>query len=168
VPVLNKALCDDALIEFDDLRSKGSRLGTASVTMLDDSVDWWLPFVASTLYKPESCGQCTPCREGTSWLEALLIYMERDDADRQDIPMLEEISRTHHLSCERYGGVAHSGTHSSLYEEILKILITRPALIMRRRRGAEILLTMPSAPRHMVPERHTPRHNLVGEWQLFS
>jgi NADH dehydrogenase (ubiquinone) flavoprotein 1 len=44
-------------------------------------------------YKHESCGQCTPCREGTSWLETILIRMEKGEADKREIPMLEEITR---------------------------------------------------------------------------
>merc|ERR1712087_88702 len=94
VPVLNKSLCDEAIMEFDDLRNKGSGLGTAAITMFDDSVD----MVAAIrrlahFYKHESCGQCTPCREGTSWLEDVLIRMEKGDADKREIPMLEEIAR---------------------------------------------------------------------------
>jgi len=94
VPVLNKDQCGEALMEFDDLRAKGSGLGTAAVTMFDKSVD----MVAAIrrlahFYKHESCGQCTPCREGTNWLEDILIRMEKGDADKREIPMLEEISR---------------------------------------------------------------------------
>merc|ERR1712232_1283602 len=94
VPVLNKEHCDTALMEFDDLRAKGSGLGTAAVTMFDDTVDMvgairrLAPF-----YKHESCGQCTPCREGTGWLETVLKRMEVGNADKREIPMLEEISR---------------------------------------------------------------------------
>jgi len=94
VPVLNKAHCDDALMEFDDLRNRGSGLGTAAVTMFDTSVDMIAAIRRlSHFYKHESCGQCTPCREGTSWLESILVRMEKGDADKREIPMLEEISR---------------------------------------------------------------------------
>ena len=76
VPVLNKELCDEAIMEFDDLRSKGSGLGTAAVTMFDKSVDMVTAIRRlSHFYKHESCGQCTPCREGTGWLEDVLIRM---------------------------------------------------------------------------------------------
>merc|ERR1712146_140432 len=79
VPVLNKAQCDEALMEFDDLRSKGSGLGTAAVTMFDDSVDMVGAIRRlSHFYKHESCGQCTPCREGTSWLEDVLSEWRRE------------------------------------------------------------------------------------------
>jgi NADH dehydrogenase (ubiquinone) flavoprotein 1 len=93
-PAMNKELCDVALMEFDHLKSLGTSLGTAAITMFDDSVD----MVAAIrrlahFYKHESCGQCTPCREGTSWLEDVLIRMEKGDADKREIPMLEEIAR---------------------------------------------------------------------------
>merc|ERR1711937_290654 len=94
VPVLNKEHCDEAIMEFDDLRARGSGLGTAAVTMFDDTVDMIGAIRRlSHFYKHESCGQCTPCREGTSWLEDILIRMEKGDADKREIPMLEEISR---------------------------------------------------------------------------
>jgi len=94
VPVLSKELCNDAIMEFDDLRSKGSGLGTAAVTMFDDSVDMIAAIRRlSHFYKHESCGQCTPCREGTNWLEDILTRMEFGKADKREIPMLEEISR---------------------------------------------------------------------------
>ena len=82
-------------MDFDDLRAKGSGLGTAAVTVFDKSVD----MVAAIrrlahFYKHESCGQCTPCREGTGWMEQILEKMEVGDADIREIPMLEEISRS--------------------------------------------------------------------------
>ena len=47
----------------------------------------------SHFYAHESCGQCTPCREGTSWMEQLMMKMELGKADKKEIPMLDEISR---------------------------------------------------------------------------
>ena len=94
VPVLNKAHCDEALMEFDDLRARGSGLGTAAVTMFDKSVDMIAAIRRlSHFYSHESCGQCTPCREGTSWLEDILTRMEYGKSDKREINMLEEISR---------------------------------------------------------------------------
>ena len=81
-------------MEFNDLKNKGSGLGTAAVTMFDDSVDMISAIRRlSHFYKHESCGQCTPCREGTGWLEQILLRMENGTADKREIPMLEEISR---------------------------------------------------------------------------
>ena len=94
VPVLNQEDSAEVLMDFDDLKAKGSSLGTAAVTVMDKSVD----MVAAIrrlahFYKHESCGQCTPCREGTSWLEEILEKIEVGDADKREVPMLEEITR---------------------------------------------------------------------------
>jgi NADH dehydrogenase (ubiquinone) flavoprotein 1 len=94
VPLLNKAACEDVLMDFDDLKAAGSGLGTAAVTIFDRSFD----MVAGIrrlahFYTHESCGQCTPCREGTDWMENILERIEKGQADKREIPMLEEISR---------------------------------------------------------------------------
>ena len=82
-------------MDFDDLKAKGSGLGTAAVTVFDKSVDMVAAIRRlSHFYKHESCGQCTPCREGTNWMESILERLETGDADKREIPMLEEISRS--------------------------------------------------------------------------
>ncbi|KAG5186288.1 hypothetical protein JKP88DRAFT_214640 [Tribonema minus] len=94
VPVLDINDCKDVLMDFDDLKSRGSGLGTAAVTVMDKSVDMIAAIRRlAHFYKHESCGQCTPCREGTNWLEQLLVRMESGEADKREIPMLEEITR---------------------------------------------------------------------------
>ena len=94
VPVIPKDVCDDVLMDFDALKEVQSGLGTAAVTVFDKSVD---PVACirrlAHFYKHESCGQCTPCREGTGWLESILERMETGDADTREIPMLDEITR---------------------------------------------------------------------------
>lgn len=94
VPMLPKSICDDVLMDFDALRDVKSGLGTAAVTVFDKSVD---PIAAirrlSHFYKHESCGQCTPCREGTGWVERMMVRMEKGEADVAEIPMLEEMTR---------------------------------------------------------------------------
>jgi NADH dehydrogenase (ubiquinone) flavoprotein 1 len=94
VPMLPKTICDTVLMDFDALRDVKSGLGTAAVTVFDKSTD---PIAAirrlAHFYKHESCGQCTPCREGTGWLERILVRMESGKADEAEIPMLEEITR---------------------------------------------------------------------------
>ena len=72
-----QADCVDALMDFDDLKAKGSGLGTAAVTVMDKSVDMIAAIRRlAHFYRHESCGQCTPCREGTGWLETILERME--------------------------------------------------------------------------------------------
>jgi NADH:ubiquinone oxidoreductase subunit F (NADH-binding) len=68
--------------------------GTAAVTVFDKSVDMIACIRRlAHFYHHESCGQCTPCREGTGWLENILSRVEDGSADKKEIPMLEEISR---------------------------------------------------------------------------
>merc|ERR1719454_2199944 len=94
VPVLPIDECEEALMDFDDLKARGSGLGTAAVTVMDQSVDMIAAIRRlSHFYRHESCGQCTPCREGTGWLETLLERMEVGDADVREIGMLDEVSR---------------------------------------------------------------------------
>mmetsp|Transcript_17877 Transcript_17877/g.28985 ORF Transcript_17877/g.28985 Transcript_17877/m.28985 type:complete len:495 (+) Transcript_17877:117-1601(+) len=94
VPLIKKDVCEDVLADFDDLKAAGSGLGTAAVTVFDKSFD----MVAGIrrlahFYKHESCGQCTPCREGTGWLEEILLRLENGKGNKREVPMLEEISR---------------------------------------------------------------------------
>jgi NADH dehydrogenase (ubiquinone) flavoprotein 1 len=95
VPVLDFNDCQNVMMDFDDLRAKGSGLGTAAVTVMDKSVDMIAAIRRlSHFYAHESCGQCTPCREGTGWMEKLLERLETGEANQREIPMLEEISRS--------------------------------------------------------------------------
>ncbi len=94
VPVIRKNVCDTVLMDFDALRDVQSGLGTAAVTIFDKSVDMIAAIRRlSHFYAHESCGQCTPCREGTGWMEQLMMKMENGKADKREIPMLDEISR---------------------------------------------------------------------------
>lgn len=94
VPLLPKDICDTVLMDFDDLKSHKSGLGTAAVTVFDKSVDVVAAIRRlSHFYQHESCGQCTPCREGTGWMETILTRLEKGEGDLAEIPMLEEISR---------------------------------------------------------------------------
>jgi NADH dehydrogenase (ubiquinone) flavoprotein 1 len=66
VPVLDRRDCENVMMDFDDLKAAGSGLGTAAVTVMDTSVDMVAAIRRlSHFYSHESCGQCTPCREGT-------------------------------------------------------------------------------------------------------
>ena len=65
-------------MDFDALKAHKSGLGTAAVTVFDKSVDMVAAIRRlSHFYKHESCGQCTPCREGTGWMERVLTRMEK-------------------------------------------------------------------------------------------
>lgn len=94
VPLLPKSACEDVMMDFDDLKEKGSGLGTAAVTVFDKSFDMVKGIRRlAHFYAHESCGQCTPCREGTPWLEDILRRIENGNANKREVPMLDEISR---------------------------------------------------------------------------
>ena len=94
VPLLPKATCDTILMDFDSLREVKSGLGTAGVIVMDKSTD---PIKAiarlSHFYKHESCGQCTPCREGTGWMKRVMDRMVTGRAEIAEIDVLEKVTR---------------------------------------------------------------------------
>jgi len=94
VPLLPKHICDDVLMDFDALKDVQSGLGTAAVIVMDKSTDV-VDAIArlSYFYKHESCGQCTPCREGTGWLYDMLTRMKVGDAKLEEIDMLWELTK---------------------------------------------------------------------------
>ena len=94
VPLIPKSVCDDALMDFDWLKEQRSGLGTAAVIVMDQSTDiikaiWRL----SKFYKHESCGQCTPCREGTGWMMRIMERLVKGNASVDEIDMLIEITK---------------------------------------------------------------------------
>jgi NADH dehydrogenase (ubiquinone) flavoprotein 1 len=94
VPVMPKHICDDVLMDFDALRDVTSGLGTAGVIVMDKSTDIVQAISRlSAFYKHESCGQCTPCREGTGWMANMMKRFETGNAKVAEIDMIEEISR---------------------------------------------------------------------------
>lgn len=93
VPLLPKEVCESVQMDFDSLAAVKSGLGTAAVIVMDKSTDIVAAIARlSKFYMHESCGQCTPCREGTGWLWRLLSRIQRGDAIESDIDDLEQIS----------------------------------------------------------------------------
>jgi NADH-quinone oxidoreductase subunit F len=93
VPVLPKSICDTVLMDFDALRDVKSGLGTAAVMVMDKSVDVVAAIARlSAFYKHESCGQCTPCREGTGWLARVMKRMVKGEATLAEIDTLEQVT----------------------------------------------------------------------------
>ena len=94
VPMIPKSICDDVLMDFDALKEVQSGLGTAAVIVMDKTTDP-IDMIArlSYFYKHESCGQCTPCREGTTWLHDIMLRMKKGDARMEEIDMLWEITK---------------------------------------------------------------------------
>ncbi len=93
VPVIPKSVCDSVLMDFDALRDVKSGLGTAAVIVMDKSTDIIRAIARlSKFYKHESCGQCTPCREGAGWMWRVMERMVKGNASVEEIDMLLEVS----------------------------------------------------------------------------
>ncbi len=78
VPLIPASICDTVLMDFDSLRAEKSGLGTAAMIVMDKSTDVIQAIARfSRFYKHESCGQCTPCREGTGWMMRVMTGWSR-------------------------------------------------------------------------------------------
>jgi NADH-quinone oxidoreductase subunit F len=81
-------------MDFDTLKNLGSGLGTAAVIVLDKSTDIVSAIARiAYFYKHESCGQCTPCREGTGWMWRVMLRMAEGRAQRREIDMLLDVTK---------------------------------------------------------------------------
>lgn len=81
-------------MDFDSLVAQGSGLGTAAVIVMDKSTDIIRAIARlSYFYKHESCGQCTPCREGTGWMWRVLTRMADGHAEKREIDMLLDVTK---------------------------------------------------------------------------
>ena len=93
-PMIPKSVCDDVLMDFDALREHKTGLGTAGVIVMDKSTDLIRAIQRlSAFYKHESCGQCTPCREGMGWVNRVMIRMVEGRAEVEEIDVLEQVTR---------------------------------------------------------------------------
>jgi len=94
VPVIPKHICEDAIMDFDGLVAVQSGLGTAAVIVMDKSTDIIRAIARlSEFYVHESCGQCTPCREGTTWLMKVMDRFVEGNAHPDEIDSLWELSK---------------------------------------------------------------------------
>ena len=94
VPCLPASECQDLPMDFDTLRDKKSGLGTAAVIVMDRSTDIIKAIARlAHFYKHESCGQCTPCREGTGWMWRVMERLVEGRADPAEIDMLLEVTK---------------------------------------------------------------------------
>jgi NADH-quinone oxidoreductase subunit F len=83
----------DVSMEFDALKAAGTMAGSGGVIVFDDStcVVRALARICK-FYAEESCGQCTPCREGTSWMEGVCERLEHGHATAADVAKLEQLA----------------------------------------------------------------------------
>ncbi len=93
VPLLPAHQCEDLSMDFDTLRNLKSGLGTAAVIVMDKSTDVIKAIARlAHFYKHESCGQCTPCREGTGWMWRVMERLVKGEAKKSEIDMLLQVT----------------------------------------------------------------------------
>jgi NADH-quinone oxidoreductase subunit F len=84
----------DTPMDYESVPEVGSQLGSASIIVVDDSVDMaWLVHKTTKFFAHESCGKCTPCREGTYWMHRILQRFERREVRAQDIHLLNSVAK---------------------------------------------------------------------------
>ena len=93
-PILPADLCETAIMDYDGMRELKSSFGTACMSVTDHSTDgikavWRL----AKFFKHESCGQCTPCREGTGWMMRVMDRLVRGEAEVEEIDMLLSVTK---------------------------------------------------------------------------
>ncbi|MBO6586504.1 MAG: NADH-quinone oxidoreductase subunit NuoF [Gracilimonas sp.] len=92
-PVLRADQLENTSMDSDSLREAGSMMGTAGMIVMDEDTDmvdalWRI----SHFYHHESCGQCTPCREGTGWAEKILLKIKNGDGEIRDLDLLLDLT----------------------------------------------------------------------------
>jgi len=93
-PMIPKDVCDTILMDFDSLKAAQTGLGTAGIIVMDKSTDIIKAIARiSYFYKHESCGQCTPCREGTGWMYRMMERLVKGDADVTEIDTLFDVTK---------------------------------------------------------------------------
>lgn len=94
VPLIPQSICETVRMDFDSLQEVKTGLGTAAVIVMDKSTDIVRAITRlSRFYKHESCGQCTPCREGTGWMWRVMERLGRGNATVEEIDVLEQVTR---------------------------------------------------------------------------
>ncbi|MCX5493155.1 NADH-quinone oxidoreductase subunit NuoF [Kaistia dalseonensis] len=92
-PIIPAKDCEELIMDFDGTRAVKSSFGTAGVLVMDKSTDVIKAIARiASFFKHESCGQCTPCREGTGWMWRVMERMARGEAEKREIDMLLQVT----------------------------------------------------------------------------
>lgn len=84
----------DTPIDYASVRAMGADLGSASVIVLDDTVDLkWVISKTLKFFKHESCGKCTPCREGTFWMNNISKRIQQNGAKKEEVDLLFNVAK---------------------------------------------------------------------------
>jgi len=91
-PVLRADMIDGVTMDADSLREAGSMMGTSGMLIMDEDTDM-VSFLRriTHFYHHESCGQCTPCREGTGWLENIVTRIDEGEGNLRDLDLLMDL-----------------------------------------------------------------------------
>ena len=94
MPLIPKNICETISMDFDSLIAQKSGLGTAGIVVINKDQDI-IKCIAriARFYKHESCGQCTPCREGSGWMWRMLERMTKGEASRDEVDMLMDVTK---------------------------------------------------------------------------
>merc|ERR1712156_1273143 len=109
VPMLTQKQCSEAIMDFDDLVAKQTGLGTAAVIVMNKQTDVVKAIARLAMfYKHESCGQCTPCREGIDWMNTMMWRFAEGNAQPEEIDLLWELTKQieGHTICALADGAA--------------------------------------------------------------
>merc|ERR1712027_67692 len=108
-PLIPKKVCDDQLMDFDALVANQTGLGTAAIIVMNKQTDVVKAIARLALfYKHESCGQCTPCREGCDWMNTMMWRFVEGNAKPEEIDLLWELTKQieGHTICALADGAA--------------------------------------------------------------
>jgi NADH-quinone oxidoreductase subunit F len=90
----------DTPMDYESVPNVGSMLGSASIIVIDDSVSMdWLVRKTVHFFKHESCGKCTPCREGTYWMAHLIDRIEAGEAGPEKVDLLDQVAKNMEGKC---------------------------------------------------------------------
>ena len=93
MPVLSAQDVETVTLDYESMAAHGSMLGSGGVIVMNEDVDMvWALRNLSRFYAHESCGQCTPCREGTGWIDKILVRILNQGGEEKDLSLLNEIS----------------------------------------------------------------------------
>ncbi|MDO8519113.1 MAG: NADH-quinone oxidoreductase subunit NuoF [Deltaproteobacteria bacterium] len=93
MPILSAQDVETVTLDYESMVAHGSMLGSGGVIVMNEDVDMvWALRNLSRFYAHESCGQCTPCREGTGWIDKILIRILNQGGEEKDLSLLNEIS----------------------------------------------------------------------------
>ena len=138
MPLIPKDICETIKMDFDSLAAVKSGLGTAGIVVInkDQDIVKCMARIAK-FYKHESCGQCTPCREGSGWMWRILERVAKGEATKEDINLLSEVTKQieGHTICAFGEGSAWpvQGLLKHFRKEIDKRCFSEPLIKKRRK-----------------------------------